>query len=165
MTSADPFDVPGVAWVRLGPGLIRERRLVVVLLAGLLLGGLGVATVLRPERAGWWGGLAVLVLLLLGVAWRVIDRSVRAWGYAERDDDVIVTRGVSWRRIDVVPYGRMQMVDVSSGPLDRMFGLATVRLHTASPTTSGRIPGLAPAEAARLRDRLTRRGEVQATGL
>jgi membrane protein YdbS with pleckstrin-like domain len=44
-------------------------------------------------------------------------------------------------------------------------GLATVQLHTASPGTTATIPGLPPAEAARLRDRLTEMGEAQAAGL
>jgi membrane protein YdbS with pleckstrin-like domain len=72
---------------------------------------------------------------------------------------------VLFRSLVVVPYGRMQFVDVSAGPLDRAFGLATVQLHTAAATTDARIPGLPPAEAARLRDRLAARGEAQSAGL
>jgi hypothetical protein len=59
----------------------------------------------------------------------------------------------------------MQYVDVQSGPLERLFEIAAVHLHTASPGTSARIPGLPAAEAARLRDRLTSLGEAQAAGL
>ena len=65
----------------------------------------------------------------------------------------------------MVPYGRMQYVDVQSGPLEQAFKIASVHLHTASPGTSARIPGLPAAEAARLRDRLTSLGESQAAGL
>ncbi len=106
------------------------------------------------------GGLA-----LLAWAWMVIGRRVRSWGYAERADDLLVTRGVLRRQLVVVPYGRMQFVDVNAGPLDRRFGLATVQLHTAAATTDATIPGLVPAEAARLRDRLAARGEATAAGL
>ena len=59
----------------------------------------------------------------------------------------------------------MQLVEVESGPLERAFGLAAVSLRTASPDTGARIPGLAPDEAARLRDRLTELGEARASGL
>src|SRR5262245_63669587 len=100
-----------------------------------------------------------------GLGWRLVSRNAAAWAYAERDDDLFVRRGVAFRRIEVVPYGRMQLVDVTAGPLQRMHGIATVHLHTASPDTTARIPGLTPAEAARLRDRLTARGEAQAAGL
>ena len=65
-------------------------------------------------------------------------------GYAERADDLLVTSGVLNRQLVVVPYGRMQFVDVTAGPLDRRFGLATVQLHTASPATDAQIPGSSP---------------------
>jgi membrane protein YdbS with pleckstrin-like domain len=90
---------------------------------------------------------------------------VRSWGYAERAEDLLVTRGILFRQLVVVPYGRMQFVDVTAGPLDRRFGLATVQLHTAAAATDAQIPGLVPAEAARLRDRLAARGEASSAGL
>ena len=73
--------------------------------------------------------------------------------------------GRIWRRMVVVPYGRLQYVDVDEGPIARMFGLASVQLHTASAGTDSQIPGLEAAEAARLRDRLTERGQAQLAGL
>jgi len=69
------------------------------------------------------------------------------------------------RRVTVVPYGRMQFVDVSAGPFERAFGLATVRLHTAAAATDARIPGLPAHEAARLRDQLASLGESRAAVL
>jgi len=65
----------------------------------------------------------------------------------------------------VVPYGRMQLVDVTAGAIERIFGLATIKLHTAAATTDARIPGLRPDEATRLRDRLAALGEAQAAGV
>ena len=67
--------------------------------------------------------------------------------------------------MSVVPYGRMQFIDVTSGPIERIFGLATVKLHTAAAATDARIPGLDQQEAARLRDRLAALGEAKAAGL
>jgi uncharacterized membrane protein YdbT with pleckstrin-like domain len=63
------------------------------------------------------------------------------------------------------PHGRMQFVDVTAGPLERLLGLATVQLHTAAAASDARIPGLTAAEAARLRDRLAALGEARAEGL
>ena len=108
-------------------------------------------------------GRAVVVAAATG--WVLVGRNARWWGYAERDEDLYVKHGALFRRLVVVPYGRMQYVDVQSGPLERAFRVATVHLHTASPHTSARIPGLPAAEAARLRDRLTSLGESQAAGL
>ncbi|TDD65646.1 hypothetical protein E1262_24595 [Jiangella aurantiaca] len=144
--------------------LVDLRRL--VLLVSVILGTAVVAVVL-----GLIVGLPAVVavvgagLVALGWGLWLIPRNWRAWGYAERLDDLLVTRGVMYRRLTVVPYGRMQFVDVASGPLERRYGLATVQLHTASPATDAKIPGLPAAEAARLRDRLSALGEAQAAGL
>jgi uncharacterized protein len=95
----------------------------------------------------------------------LLPRSLRSWGYAERVDDLLVRHGLLVRRLSVVPYGRMQFVDVTAGPVERMLGLATVQLHTAAAATDAKIPGLPPEEAARLRDRLAALGEARAEGL
>jgi hypothetical protein len=110
------------------------------------------------------GLLAALVVLALGV-WLGLRGRYRSWGYTERQDDLIVTRGVLVRRLSVVPYGRMQFLDVTAGPIDRWFGLATVQLHTAAATSDARIPGLPLPEAQRLRDRLAALGEARGAGL
>ncbi|MGA7987689.1 MAG: PH domain-containing protein [Candidatus Dormiibacterota bacterium] len=109
--------------------------------------------------------LPIAVALIAAVAWLVERGRYRSWGYAERDDDLIVTRGLLFRRVSVVPYGRMQFIDVTAGPIDRAFGLATVQLHTAAAASDARIPGLVRVDADALRDRLTTVGEAKATGL
>jgi membrane protein YdbS with pleckstrin-like domain len=108
---------------------------------------------------------AAAVIVVAGLVLLTLRRRVSAWGYAERDDDLLVRRGVLFRRLSVIPYGRMQFVDVTAGPFERLFGLATVRMHTAAAASDARIPGLGAEEAARLRDQLTALGEAQAAGL
>ena len=160
---SEPFDPPGEPWVRVSPRLATVRR-IGLLAVGLPLGALLVVLLWLVHV--WLGVLAGLAVLLgLAWTWAVVGRTVRSWGYAERADDLLVTRGVLRRQLVVVPYGRMQFVDVTAGPLDRRFGLATVQLHTAAAATDASIPGLVPAEAARLRDRLAARGEATAAGL
>ena len=109
--------------------------------------------------------LLVIVALLCGYAELWALRRFRAWGYAERAEDLLVRRGVLVRRLSVVPYGRMQFVDVVAGPLERRWGLATVRLHTAAAASDARVPGLPTLEAERLRDLLAMLGESRAAGL
>jgi len=114
----------------------------------------------------WAGLLAGGIALAAGLAAELfVRRRVRAWAYAEREDDLLVRRGVMFSRLSVVPYGRMQFIDVTAGPIERSFGLATVRMHTAAAASDARIPGLAREEAARLRDRLAELGEAQAAGI
>jgi membrane protein YdbS with pleckstrin-like domain len=108
---------------------------------------------------------AALFLVLFVIAWLVERGRYRRWGYAERDEDLVVRRGYLFQRMSIVPYGRMQFIDVKAGPVERAFGLATVQLHTAAAASDALIPGLPRAEAERLRDRLTSAGEASATGI
>ena len=109
--------------------------------------------------------LPLVVALIAAVAWLVERGRYRAWGYADREDVLFVTHGLMFRLVSVVPYGRMQFIDVTAGPIDRAFGLATVQLHTAAAATDARIPGLVRPDADALRDRLALVGEAKATGL
>ncbi|GAA1629443.1 PH domain-containing protein [Actinoplanes couchii] len=155
------------------PGTVDWRpvsgRLIAVHLIGiatwtvLLLAG-AVAGSIMFEQVIWYWAMGGVLLLAV---WRAVVavRAVRAWGYAERDNDLLVRHGLLVRHLSIVPYARMQYVDVTAGPLERAFGLATVQLHTAAAASNARVPGLAPEEASRLRDRLTALGEDRAEGL
>jgi membrane protein YdbS with pleckstrin-like domain len=150
-------------WRGLPLGLLRMRRLLLALWTGLiaLLTGLLPGLLAGPV----WAALALLPLAAGAWCWRMLGRNWRSWRYAERADDLLISRGVLWREETVVPYGRMQLVEVTSGPVERHFGLASVQLHTAAAATDAVIPGLDPAEAERLRDRLTELGEARSAGL
>ncbi|MBP2417028.1 PH domain-containing protein [Microlunatus capsulatus] len=161
----DLFAPPGHAWQRLSPAYRNLRRLTTALVAPLVLSV--PALVLGLVWGLWWISLALwgVAAVIVALRWSLIERTWRSWGYVEREDDLYITHGVVFRSLVAVPYGRMQLVEVASGPLERAFGLATVSLKTASPETNATIPGLPPEEAARLRDRLTELGEAHASGL
>jgi hypothetical protein len=138
--------------------------------AEVIAAGAAVAAGAGSAAAVTLGAVAGVIAVALAAAgsvaalWFARNR-FRSWVYQERDEDLIVERGVLIRRLSVVPYGRMQFVDVSAGPVDRVFRLATVKLHTAAAASDARIPGLERDEAARLRDRLAALGEAKAAGL
>lgn len=141
---------------------MRDTEVAVV--SVLVAASIGVPVGIAGDAAG---GIvaACAVALCAAAALTFVHRRYRAWSYEERDEDLVVSRGVMFRRQSVVPYGRMQFVDVTAGPIERAFRLATVKLHTASPASDARIPGLERDEAARLRDRLASLGEAKAAGL
>jgi membrane protein YdbS with pleckstrin-like domain len=161
---------PAEDWLHPSPRLGTMRR-VEILVAGVVaaLFVLGVAGL--EALAGAPVNITLAALLLAGIALasflgdRFAQRRVRAWAYCERADDLLVRRGVMISRLSVIPYGRMQFIDVIAGPIERAFGLATVRMHTAAASSDARIPGLPHEEAARLRDHLARLGEAKAAGL
>ncbi len=136
---------------------------------GLTLGPIVVVVVAITAAApapGWVPALVAAVGLALFVwAWWLIGRRVRSYGYCERADDLLVTSGILFRRLVIVPYGRMQLVDVTAGPIDRWLGITTVQLHTAAATSDAAIPGLTPDDASDLRDRLSAVGEQRSAGL
>jgi membrane protein YdbS with pleckstrin-like domain len=161
----DLFAPPGNDWRPVSPALARLRRWVLGVSGAVVLGLVVAAALVWSLPVLVWLPLVVVLLALLAWGWLLIGRNARWWAYAERDEDLYVKHGVLFRALVVVPYGRMQYVDVQAGPLEQLFKIASVHLHTASPGTSARIPGLPADEAARLRDRLTSQGEAQAAGL
>ncbi len=160
------FDAPGEAqWHRLPFALAWKRRTSLVVGSLVVLALLGMAAVAFPQARTWLVAAAGVELVLTAWRWWLIGRWVRNFGFAEREDDLWVVSGAMLRRMTVVPYGRMQLVDVAQGPLDRLFGIASVQLHTASASTDAHIPGLRPDDAARLRDQLTELGAAELSGL
>ncbi len=167
----EAIDPPGITWLRVSP------RYITVRLAGWALGNLIAVAVLSLPlmfvlAGSWtwpplWLAVAAPAVMLLLALWRLvlIPRQVRSIGYAEREDDLLIRRGIFFQRTLVVPYGRMQYVDIGAGPLERGLGLCTVKLHTASAGTTAGIPGLPAAEGARLREQLSVRGEARLAGL
>jgi len=157
--------VPGEqAWLRPSPGLWRMRRAEVVTITAVLAAFFGLVFLAAEGPPAGLISVAVMLALGAGFSW-FVRRRYRAWRYQERHEDLLVARGVMVQRLSVVPYGRMQFVEVTAGPIERLFHLSTVKLHTAAAASDARIPGLEVTEAARLRDRLTELGESMAAGM
>lgn len=161
----DLFAPPGGDWHRLSPRFVFVRRVgalgwssavfVPAVVASWLLWQIGWVTALIGVVAAAWTG------------WRWVRarRWVEAWGWAERDQDLCITRGLWFRQLTVVPFGRLQVVNVSAGPVLRSQGLAEVQLVTAAALTDAKIPGLAHADAVALRDRMIERSDARGSGL
>ena len=105
-------------------------------------------------------GLApgAVALLMAAIVLVLPTRRYRAWGYRETDDELHVRSGLLFQARTVVPFGRVQHIDVAHGPLERRFGLATLILHTAGTRgASVSLPGLAEGHAEAMRDRIRAR--------
>ncbi len=123
------------------------------------------STALLLHRAVVATAVVAAVLAAVAVTLWFVLRRYRSWSYIQRGDDLVIVRGVMFKRTTVVPYGRMQLVDVTSGPFERLFGIATVKMHTAAAASDAKIPGLQPVKATELRDSLAALGEAKAAGL
>jgi membrane protein YdbS with pleckstrin-like domain len=152
-------------WTPVSPKLVTSRRITLGLVYLIVVAG-AVLLFFVPDVPRWVAGAAAAVAVVVFVwLWWLVGRRVRSFAYCERGDDLLVTSGIMFRRLVIVPYGRMQLVDVKAGPIDRWLGVTTVQLHTAAATTDASIPGLVPEVAASLRDRLARQGEQRSAGL
>ena len=141
-------------WVQ----LIANGSVLLIVLAATL-----VVTLLLGWTWAWFVGGAVIALTLWGIL--ITPRQARSYGYQLRADDLVFRRGILWQRVVAVPYGRMQLVDITHGPLDRGFGIAQLKLVTAAASTGVTIPGLTQDAAERLRDTLIEVAETRRTGL
>lgn len=147
--------------------LARAYMWVRLISLGVLFAAIAVAATLLVLFTGavWvWipGGVAIVVVAVM-IA--IAPRQVRAFGYQLRQDDLVFRRGILWQRSVAVPYGRMQLVDIEHGPLDRGFGIARLKLVTAAASTGVELPGLTQEAAEELRDTLIRVAESRRTGL
>lgn len=150
-------------WKRVSP------KYVVVEIVGTVIFGLVACSV----AAGLWliagadwaiiPGVVIAVYTLIALVFE--PRRVRAIGYQLRADDLLFRRGIMFQRFVSVPYGRMQLVDITRGPVARWLGLADLRFVTAAASSGVSIPGLPEADAEDLRDRLVELAESRRAGL
>ena len=163
-TGTAPVTLRGgdLPWRPVSPMLTRVRLITL----GVVLVPLVLATVVVGLAVTRWALLASLALVLVGVwsAW-LVSRQVSAISWVELDEEIVIRKGRLFRTLVSVPYGRLQYVDIQSGPLERAHGIASCEIHTASPESGGSLQGLPVAEAEALRARLAARGEAQRAGL
>lgn len=100
--------------------------------------------------------LIALALAATGVL-AVPRRRYRRLGYALHPTMLQVVRGWLFHTDTIVPLVKVQHIDVTRGPLDKLFGTATLVVHTAGTHNSiVTLPGLAPDKASAIRDEIRR---------
>ena len=94
-----------------------------------------------------------LSIFFAALGWWLSDKQYRAWTYQLRSHDLVMSHGLVWKSRRCVARGRVQHIDINSGPLDRRWGLVQVSIYVAGALGSvGSIPGLTPTEAEKLRE-------------
>ena len=74
----------------------------------------------------------------------------RYWRYEVNRDEIYLQKGVFTINRTVVPLVRLEHVDTNQGPIERVFGVTTVRVHTAAGTHN--FPPVAQEVAEEIRD-------------
>ena len=135
----------------LHPNYVKVVRLTSLLFAAPLVIG-----ALILEATGVMPRGVFLVPVLLLALWLVIRAPLRRYqarGYRLGEDRLRVVRGLVFNSDTVVPFGRVQHIDVHHGPLERAYGLGTLVLHTAgNHNASVALPGVAHDDALAMRE-------------
>lgn len=154
----DPFNPPGVDWHRVEPQLATVRLIGIAITAVVvLIGGVLMCVFWR----GIWSILITAVVACLIAWWAMTTpRRVRAMAYAVRDRDLYQRSGIMFRHLTIVPYVRIQYVDIQVGPIERAFGLSTLTVNTAAQMGAAVVRGITPETAAGLREILTNRNNL-----
>ncbi|PKP92487.1 MAG: hypothetical protein CVT75_07640 [Alphaproteobacteria bacterium HGW-Alphaproteobacteria-14] len=159
-SSPTPVDQPSDdegELTRLHPNYAHALRVRAALTAiPFLIASLVLETALRDQAVLPGGIIAGPVLLIaLALVIRIPARRYHARGYQISADRLRVVRGLLWRSDTVVPFSRVQHIDVHQGPLERFFGIATLTLHTAGNHNANvALPGLEEALAKEMREEI-----------
>ncbi|MFC5789550.1 PH domain-containing protein [Agromyces tardus] len=150
-------------WRRVSPKYVVVEVVGSLIGTAVLVGGLLIVNALFDLTWAVWIAVAVGIAALIGIAFE--PRRVRSIGYRLRADDLVFRRGIMFQRQVAVPYGRMQLVDITRGPVARALGLADLRFVTAAAATAVTLPGLPLEDAESLRDELVALAETRRAGL
>jgi membrane protein YdbS with pleckstrin-like domain len=159
----DRLNLPGIDWRRVSPKYVWVDVTSTAVTALILLAVSCLPALLSRVPLWWILPAVVFVIGVLVLAF--VPRRVRAIGYQLRDDDLVFRRGLLFQRFVSVPYGRMQLIDITRGPVSRIVGLSDLHFVTAAASSSVAIPGLLFADAEELRDQLVALAETRRAGL
>lgn len=158
-STVDILSPAGVEFQHVSPTLAALRLGNALALCGMIS-----ALVLTVDIAALWWLMLVPAVIALLCLW-LVPAQVRALRYALAETDFVIRRGVINRSLTMVPYGRIQYVDIHQGPVLRFMGIAAIKLSTASAQTDATLSGVSVADAVGLRDVLAERGSAELMGL
>ena len=150
-------------WLRVSPKYVIVEVIGSLIGMVVFVGAFVVAYLFWQQWWALWAAIVIGVVSLVSIAFE--PRRVRSIGYRLREDDLLFRRGIMFQRQVAVPYGRMQLVDITRGPVARALGLADLKFVTAAASTAVTVPGLPMEEADRLRDELVALAETRRAGL
>lgn len=108
-----------------------------------------------PGSLAKFGIFVLGAIVLLALVWTYSGARFRATRFALTEDSLRIRRGVFWLSETLVPRSRVQHTDLNRGPIDRRFGMATLKVYTAgTKLASVSLDGLPDARAVELRDAL-----------
>ncbi len=156
----DPNETPAPDLTPIEPAYAQVIR-VQITISVLVLLGIAVAADFALVDQGFISRGMIMIPVALYALFAIIvmpGRRWQRWAYARTGEELRVVRGWLFRSDTIVPWRRVQHIDVDQGPVERMFGLATITVHTAGTHNSTvSLPGLKLDDANDLRDAMRAR--------
>lgn len=150
-------------WHQISPRYVVSQFVQNAIFIVLVLAAALILSMVSGQNWAWIPAGVITAITVITLI--ILPRQAKALGYMLREDDVVFRKGILWQRMVAVPYGRMQLVDITQGPMDRAFGISQLKMVTAAATTGVQIPGLTQSGAEALRDTLIDVAETRRTGL
>jgi membrane protein YdbS with pleckstrin-like domain len=135
----------------LDPRHITVTRIASAIFMTVFIIGAGVLETAKLAPIGTF--IMPVTLIALYYAWAVPARKYARWGYHMGGDRLRIVRGFMFHSDTIVPFGRIQHIDVEQGPIQRPYGIATLQVHTAGNHNSTvSLPGLTHENALAMRE-------------
>ena len=118
----------------------------------LFLVAITVALIATPfPLAAYITALASGLVLFALAQWHNFAEHKRR-GVALREKDIAFKRGLFWRQHTMLPFNRVQHIEIHQGPIERKLGLSSLRLYTAGGSgVDLQISGLEQGRADRMK--------------
>lgn len=149
--------IESVDFQKLAPAYRNVEYIGTSIFSAFLLIGVAVVFFTVPAQYWWFKAAAFALWLFIFIGGMYLaGKQYQMAGYALREHDVVHKHGVWWQTVITIPFNRMQHCEISQGPVQNMFGLATLKVFTAGGTSSDlAIDGLPFEEAQRIKDFIT----------
>lgn len=153
--------VEEVTFQKLDPAYLKVEYIGTTLFFGLLFLGFLFLSLFGRWGFAWWIGLLLgLSIFWFLVALALVKKSYAIAGYALRERDVVQRVGVIWRSVTTIPFNRMQHCEITQGPVEKFFGLSTLKVFTAGGSSSDlSISGIRREDAQRIREFISQKIE------
>ncbi len=137
--------------------LAKDYLKVILIVRGLVsflfIAGIIVAAILMKDIPIMLRWISTSIVILIFVWYFAMSRrTYYSRSYAVRQKDILYKKGLLFRSTTVIPFNRIQHLEVVSGPVDRFYDLASLKIYTAGGVQSDlSIPGLINSDASRLK--------------
>lgn len=116
-----------------------------------------------------FAAIAITTIISFVLPYPLAQLSYQNFRYQLQDNQIVIERGIIWKRHVSIPYSRIQNIDIIRGPISRYLGLSDIQIQTAGISgamlVEGRIPAVSPEEAENIKNEVLSKLKSTSQGL